>query len=72
MSPIEKAALIKAIEQTDAIFALEGFEPTEQRKAINEAALVGRVSHSQVIEEMLEFIKEHKTVRGFVETRSWA
>jgi flagellar motor switch protein FliG len=72
MSPIEKEALLKAIGQTDAIFALEGFEPTEQRKLINEAVLAGRVSHSQAIEEMLDFIKKHKTVRGFVESRSWA
>jgi len=39
MTPEGKEAYRKACEQTDAIFALEGFQPTEQSKAIDAAVL---------------------------------
>ncbi len=61
-----------AIEQTDAIFALEGFEPTDQRRAISAAVLAGRVTHAQVADEMREYVMQHKTVTGFVASRAWA
>jgi addiction module RelB/DinJ family antitoxin len=61
-----------AIEQTDAIFALEGFEPTEQTRAIDAAVLAGRVTSSQVVEEMVEYAKQNKTTEGFIESRTWA
>lgn len=67
----EKRKMQAAMEQTDGIFALEGFTPTEQRKQICAAILAGKVTHQQVIAELLDFAKQHKTVEGFVESRTW-
>jgi hypothetical protein len=68
----ELARMKDAIKQRDAIFALEGFEPTEQTRAIDAAVLAGRVTRSQVAREMVEYAKQHKTTDGFIESRSWA
>lgn len=65
-------AMLESIRQTDAIFALEGFEPTAQTKAINAAVLAGRVTRAQVAQEMVSYIQQHQTVEGFVATRAWA
>lgn len=62
-------AMLESIRQTDAIFALEGFEPTAQTKAINAAVLAGRVTRAQVAQEMVSYIQQHQTVEGFVATR---
>ena len=67
----EIAELKEAIEQSDAIFAFEGFEPTPQKRAIDAALLAGRVTLDQVIEEMLEYARQHKSTRGFIESRTW-
>lgn len=56
--------------QTDAIFALEGFAPTDQIRAID--ALAGRVSYAQVAEEMTQYARQHLGVEGFVASRPWA
>jgi len=72
MTTEEKEVYRKACEQTDAIFALEGFEPTEERKAIREAVMTGRVTLDQVISEKVEYAKQHKTIDGFLESRMWA
>lgn len=72
---MQKVALEKlreAIRQTDAIFALEGFEPTAQYRAINEAVLAGRVTNAQVIAEMVDYFSTQKKVDGFLATRAWA
>ena len=67
----KKAQMRETIKQVDAIFALEGFEKTEQSRRIDEAILAGRVTTQQVIDEMLAYAKEHKTTRGFIESREW-
>ena len=72
MDAAERTRMAKAIRQTDAIFALDGFEPTPHSKAINEAMLEGRVTPSQVIAELKAYLREHKTMDGFVASRSWA
>ena len=61
-----------AIKQTDAIFRLEGFEPTDQTRAIDAAVLAGRVTRTQVVEEMRDYAIQHKTTDGFIESRVWA
>ena len=71
-SHFERRRMKDAIEQTDAIFALEGFEPTAQTRAIDAAVLAGRVTRSQVATELRDYTMQHKTMRGFIETRSWA
>ena len=61
----------KAMAQTDAIFAPEGFEPTPETRVINAAVLDGRVTFAQVIAEVCAYVREHKTMNGFIESRSW-
>lgn len=60
--------LVEAMEQTDAILALEGFEKTEERKAMNRAVLAGRFTHEELAELMLAYAQKHKTVDGFIES----
>ena len=62
----------EAMAQTDAIFALEGFEPTPESRVVNAAILEGRVTIPQLIAEMSGYVREHKTMSGFIESRSWA
>jgi hypothetical protein len=59
------------IRQVDAIFQLEGFEPTDQTRAIDAAVLAGRVTRAQVSDELVAYAKEHKSVEGFIASRSW-
>lgn len=68
----EKRKVIEnSIKQSNAIFRLEGFEETEQTRKIDAAVLAGRVSRSQVVKELVEYAKQHKTTDGFIESRSW-
>lgn len=60
-----------ACKQTDAIFRLEGFEPTAQKREIDAAVLAGRVTRSKVIEELRDYAMRHKTTEGFIESRTW-
>ena len=69
LADAEKAEMREAIKQVDALFALEGFEKTEQSRKIDEAVLAGRVSNQQAIDEMIAYAKERKTTDGFIETR---
>lgn len=67
-----RAAYAAAIQQTEAVFALEGMTPTAQDKAIDAAILAGKVSPEQAREELLTYVTAHKTVNGFIESRGWA
>jgi len=62
----------EAMAQVNAIFALEGFEPTTEDAVIDAAIVDGRVSIPQLIAEMSGYVREHKTMDGFVASRSWA
>jgi hypothetical protein len=72
ISAAQRARILHAIEQSDAIFALEGFMPTPLIKAIDAAVLEGRVTRAQVSEEIVAYATAHKKLNGFLETRSWA
>jgi len=72
LTPAEVENIEEAIRQRDAIFALEGFAPTAQTRAIDAAVLAGRVTRTQVIEEMREYAMQYKTTDGFIESRAWA
>ncbi len=72
MTSIEQQKFQKAIEETDAIFALEGFKPTKTRKLISDAIMAGRVTPDQAVKEMCEYAKQHQTIDGFIDTRTWA
>ncbi len=71
MTNFELENMKKAFAQTDAIFALEGFEPDADMQEIREALLAGRVTQAQVIREKLDFIKINKTLDRFNQSRSW-
>lgn len=58
--------------QVDAIHRLEGFEPTELQKRVRIATLEGRVTSAQTAEEMGAYAAEHRTLEGFLESRSWS
>ena len=62
----------EAMAQTDAIFFFFWIEPTPERRVVNAAILEGRVTIPQLIAEMSGYVREHKTMSGFVESRSWA
>lgn len=70
--PEQLASYAAAIEQAEAVFALEGMAPTAQDKAIDAAILAGRVSPEQAREELLAYVTQHKTMDGFFESRAWA
>jgi hypothetical protein len=72
MTDDQIARIKNAIEQTDAIFALEGFEPTDQIHAIDAAVLAGRVTRAQVADEIRDYTMQYKTIDGFIESRAWA
>ena len=72
LTPAQRAAYAMAIEQTEAIFALEGMSPSPQDKAINAAVLAGQVSPERAREESLSYQMTHKTLVGFIASRSWA
>ena len=72
MSNAQRDAYASAITQVEAIFALEGMAPSEQDKAIDAAILAGVVTPERAREELLAYIVEHKTMDGFIASRSWA
>ncbi len=71
MTPEKQAEMKEAIRQVDAIFALEGFYPTEQIRIIDAALVAGRVTATQAVEELAAYVREHKTMKGFLESRPW-
>ncbi len=71
MNEEERNRLAWALAQRDGIMSLEGMEPTPFRKKIDEALLAGRVDVRTVDKELDAWVQEHKTLEGFLETRSW-
>lgn len=72
MSSTEREAYLEATRQTDAIFALEGFQSTKLRQASVKAIVAGRLTGEQYIKELVEYAKEHKSLKGFLKSRDWA
>jgi hypothetical protein len=72
LTPEQRAHYAAAIADTEAVFALEGMAPSPQDRAITAAIVAGLVAPQQAREELLAYLLEHKTVRGFIETRPWA
>ena len=71
LSDAETAQLREAIRQVDAIFRLEGFEPDDVARAIDEAILAGRVTAKQATDEMVAYAKQYKCLDGFIQSRAW-
>ena len=60
-----------AFEQSEAILRLESMHPTPTSEAIKEAVIAGRVSGSQAITELCDYVKKQKTTDGFLPSRKW-
>lgn len=71
MTPDERERLREVMRQTDAIFRLEGLEPTAMDRAMDAAVLAGRVTTAQVIKEMREYVMQYKSMDGFIRSRAW-
>ncbi len=67
----ERERLREVMRQTDAIFRLEGLEPTAMDRAMDAAVLAGRVTTAQLIEEMREYVMQYKSMDGFIQSRTW-
>jgi hypothetical protein len=63
--------MLAVFAQVDAIHRLEGFEPTELQRRVRIAILDGRVTSAQAAKEMSAYVAEHRTLEGFLESRSW-
>lgn len=68
---IDTSITKKEFQQVDAIFALEGFTPNADRRVIDEAILAGKITPSKVVEEIVEYVQIHKSMEGFIDSRSW-
>lgn len=64
----QRQELVESMEQTDAILALEGFEKTEEAMVMDKAVLDGRFTDKQLADLLLVYVKQHKTVDGFIES----
>ena len=71
LTEIKKLRYKAACIQVDAIFALAGFEPSEQKKALNRAVLAGRVTPEQAHHDLLAYALQHKTTDGFEVSMGW-
>lgn len=60
-----------AIEQTNAIMALEGFNPNDLIIAINQAVLDGKITFKQAGDELKDYVLKYKTTNGFLNSKEW-
>lgn len=67
----ERQRMLEVFAQSDAIHRLEGFEPTELVKALDQAVLDGLATNAQIAEELQAYITAHRTTDGFLESRPW-
>ena len=62
--------LLDDIKQTDAIFALSGFEKTDSVRATDAAVLAGVGTYQEAGAELLAYVREHKTSEGFIYSKA--
>lgn len=67
----EQQKMLNNIRQTDAIMALEGFQPDDDMRVIQNAMLMGHITPKQAADELRDYVYLHKTTRGFVQSREW-
>ena len=71
ISESESSLLSEAFRQSEAICALEGMNPDATSVAIKNAVISGRVTGSQAVSELCDWVKAHQSVDGFIASRSW-
>jgi hypothetical protein len=64
------AELQANIKCRDAIFRLEGFEPTGFILLTDKAVLLGVGTYAESTQELVAYIKQHKTAEGFVYSKT--
>lgn len=64
------AELQANIKSRDAIFRLEGFEPTGSILLTDKAVLAGKGTYSEASSELIAYAKAHKTTDGFVYSKA--
>lgn len=72
LSFADEARMREAMQQRDAIFRLEGFEPDAEARVMDAAILAGRVTVKQLGDELVAYAKQHKSLDGFIQSRPWA
>ena len=72
LTPAQRVLYAAAMADTKAVFALEDMMPSPKDKAITEAIVAGLAAPEQAREELHAYVLEHKTVRGFIDSRAWA
>lgn len=68
----QRANYAARLVQSRASFALEDMLQRWDDEVIEASILAGLVSPDQYKREMLAYVYEHKSLRGFLETRPWA
>jgi|GEM_PF-6037576 hypothetical protein len=69
MKPTKKE-ISDAIKLVDAIFALEGFSPSESILATDRAVLAGVGSYAESAQELIAYARRHKTTKGFIYSKT--
>ena len=64
-------SLAEAFRQSESILALEGMSPDSTSIAIKNAVIAGRVTGSQAVAELCEWVKAHQSLDGFIASRAW-
>lgn len=67
----ERQRVLDAIQQSEAIHRIEGLEPTPMRRLICRAVLDGLATSAELAQQMTEYVGEHKTLEGFIDSRCW-
>ena len=70
MTYVDRDKILTTIKHVDAIFALEGFEPTVTKRKTDKAVLAGIGTYSEAAQELIQYVKKNKTVDGFVYSKS--
>jgi len=67
----ERQRMLDVFAQSDAIHRLEGFEPTELVRQLDQAVLDGLTTNAQIAREMQAYVTEFRSLDGFLESRPW-
>ena len=70
MNTTDASRLKNIIKQVDAIFALEGFQPTSSILDTDRAVLAGVGTYAESTKELVDYVKKHKTAEGFVYSKT--
>lgn len=67
----EKQRLAKIITNVNGTFYLAGFDLTDEMSIIQQAIIDGKIGAKQASDEIVAYVKEHKTMDGYIEAKGW-